>query len=63
VEEAQWMAGTDIKKYPHVDDSAQFYQTLFQTWLKEQSNDAIKLNILNQLRERRRTLIDIYILT
>lgn len=63
VEEAQWMAGVSISKYPHIEESAQFYQVLFKKWLNGQNNDKVKLDVLNQLRERRRTLIDIYFLS
>jgi hypothetical protein len=62
VEEAIWMAGKDLSKYPYLDDSMTFYQNIFTTWINNKSNDDVKLEILNQLRQRRRQLIDIYFL-
>jgi hypothetical protein len=62
VEEAVWMAGKDISKYPFLSDSATFYQDLFSKWIEKKDNDAIKLEVLNALRDRRRKLIDVYFL-
>lgn len=45
-----WMTGKDLPKY------------LFDTWIKNRSNDKIKLEALNKLREKRRLLIDTYFL-
>jgi hypothetical protein len=61
-QEAVWMAGKDADKYPFLNDSATFYQTLFTKWLENKQNDAVKLEVLNALRDRRRKLIDVYFL-
>jgi hypothetical protein len=61
-EEAAWMAGKSIDKYPYLNESITFYQTLFTKWLENKSDDGVKLEVLNALRERRRKLIDIYFL-
>lgn len=61
-EESVWMAGKDVSKYPYLDDSVSFYQTLFDTWLENKNNDATKLDVLSKLRDRRRKLIDVYFL-
>ena len=62
VEEAEWMAGTEVHKYPELGGSASYYESLFRKWQKNQQNDKFKLEVLNALREKRRTLIDIYFL-
>lgn len=62
IEEAIWMADKNIDKYPYLNESVTFYETLFKKWLENKSDDAVKLEVLNALRERRRKLIDIYFL-
>jgi hypothetical protein len=61
-EEAVWMAGKDVQKYPYLNDSMEFYQSLFELWLNNRENDKVKSDVLNRLRERRRYLIDVYFL-
>jgi hypothetical protein len=56
------MAGKDLAKYPYLSESEDYYQTLFDTWIKNRNNDKIKLEVLNKLREKRRQLIDTYFL-
>jgi hypothetical protein len=62
VEEAVWMAGKDLHKYPYLSEGEDYYQSLFDTWIKNRNNDKIKLEVLNKLREKRRLLIDTYFL-
>jgi hypothetical protein len=62
VEEAVWLAGPDIDKYPYLDDSVQFYQSAFEMWLKGRDDDSVKKQTLALVREHRRKLIDAYFL-
>lgn len=61
-EEAVWMAGKDLQNYPYLDDSMEFYQSLFELWVNNKEDDKVKPEVLNKLRERRRYLIDVYFL-
>lgn len=61
-EEAVWLAGPDLQKYPHLEVSVPFYQELFVYWKEERNNDKTKKDVLLALRERRRQLIDEYFL-
>lgn len=61
-EEAVWMAGQELHKYPYLHDSMGFYQSLFELWVNNRENDKVKTEVLNKLRERRRYLIDVYFL-
>lgn len=61
-EEAIWLAGVDVSKYPLLDSSVNFYQSTFDKWLSNKTDDANKKEVLSALRERRRQLVDIYFL-
>lgn len=61
-EEALWMAGKDVNKYPYLKESEEFYQGLFDSWVSNRNNDDVKVEVLNKLREKRRQLIDTYFL-
>ena len=60
--EGVWMAGNNLQKYPYLEDSTEFYQSLFDLWVNNRENDKVKLEVLDKLRERRRYLIDVYFL-
>jgi len=62
-EEAIWLAGAQVEKYPYMLDSAEFYQRVFDIWLANKHNDKTKRSVLASLRERRRMLIESYYLT
>lgn len=61
-EEAVWLAGKNIDKYPFLDESPSFYQKIFDKWLANKDDDKTRLEVLSLLRERRRQLIDVYFL-
>lgn len=61
-EEAVWLAGAHVAKYPMLEDSVGFYQKCFDTWLAGREDPATKLAVLALLRERRRKLVDVYYL-
>lgn len=60
--EGVWLAEKNINKYPFLEESPSFYQKIFDKWLANRYDDAIRLEILSLLRERRRQLIDVYFL-
>lgn len=62
VEEAQWMAGSNVNKYPHLKDAGEFYVSIFNIWLHNRANEDMKLQVLDKLRMKRRDLIDVYYL-
>lgn len=61
-EEAVWMAGPKLADYPHLDTSVNFYETLFNLWNNNKDDEKIKKDVLLALRERRRELINVYLL-
>lgn len=60
LEEAIWLAGSDVDKYPHLIDSSSFYQNLMDKWLPKKDDDTVRKEVLSSIRERRRQLIDTY---
>lgn len=60
--EAVWLAGKDVDKYPMMKDSVEFYQTQFDTWLPKRQDETVRLQVLDALRQRRRDLINVYFL-
>jgi hypothetical protein len=61
-EEAVWLAEDRIKNYPFLDDSVDFYQHIFDDWLKGKHDEKVKKSTLSAIRERRRALVDVYFL-
>lgn len=59
-EEATWMAGSKINNYPHLQESVNFYTSVFNQWKNNKFNDDNKRNVLDKLRKMRRELIDSY---
>lgn len=62
VEEAVWLAGPDVNKYPMLASSADFYQRQFDTWSAKRKDDATIREVLGAIREHRRELIESYFL-
>ena len=62
LEEAVWLAGPNVAQFPFLENGVEYYQNLFDTWLANRHNDEMKKQTLSMLRERRRQLIDAYIL-
>ena len=62
VEEAVWLAGEDLYKYPMLSSSAEFYQTMFDMWNAGKHDDATIRQVLGSVREHRRALIEAYFL-
>ena len=61
-EEAQMLAGSDLAKFPFMEDSPALYNDLFKQWLKQRTNDAVQRRIEEKLRERRKQLVQHYVL-
>lgn len=61
-EEAVWLAGKDIEKYPMLKDAVAFYQQWFDKWHKNKQNEEIKKTVLSALRENRRKMVELYYL-
>lgn len=62
LEEAVWLAGSDVDKYPYLSDSVDYYQRALDAWLPQRDNEEVRKQVLSVLRERRRQLIDVYFL-
>jgi hypothetical protein len=60
LEEAVWLAGKNIDKYPLLEGSPEFYQHIFEVWLSNRHDETTKKQVLDAIRERRRKLIEIY---
>jgi hypothetical protein len=63
LEEAVWLSGADVDKYPGLKDGAAFYSAQFETWRAARRDDTNIKQVLDALRARRRTLVDTYFLT
>ena len=63
-EEALSLAGAKIQSYPLMDENPAFYNRLFEQWLrnKDSSDDAVFLQIADELRTRRKALVQSYVL-
>lgn len=61
-EEATWMAGRKLEMYPFLQESVAFYTKLFETWLNHKHDEKVKQEVLDELRNVRRQLIDFYYL-
>lgn len=61
-EEAVWLAGPNVAKFPFLEGSAKFYEGAFAQWLpnRDKPNSHACKKVLATLRERRRQLIDAY---
>lgn len=59
-EEAVWMACDQIKKYPLMEDTVDFYEGMMNDWLSDYENQENKLQILAKLRKNRQQLIEFY---
>jgi hypothetical protein len=60
LEEAVWLAGKNIDRYPLLERSQEFYQHIFEVWLSNRHDETTKKQVLDAIRERRRKLIEIY---
>ena len=63
VEEAVWLAGTRLSTFPHLADSADFYNMQFERWRAARRDDDTVREVLGALRERRRGLVESYFLS
>lgn len=61
-EEGQCLAGSKTKTYPHMDDNPEFYEALFTKWIAAGDNEDKNRFIEDELRKRRKELIEIYVL-
>lgn len=60
LEEAVWMAGNHCKDYPKLKESVDFFKKLFDKWHKNMDDEQIILDILTQIRDCRRDMVDLY---
>lgn len=60
LEEAIWMSGTKCCDYPELESSKKFYSDLFEEWRVGMNHDEKRLEALNQLRDWRRKMVEIY---
>lgn len=61
LEEAIWLATTNLPKFPLLEESAKLYNDLYQEYLKNKHNEVGLERILEKLREHRKKLVKIYI--
>ena len=58
--EATWIAGSNVHKYPKLEESLAFHQALFKYWHADMINDEVRLKTLADLREWRREMMELY---
>ncbi len=61
-EEAVCLAGSKVSKYPLMDSNVGFYKGLFNKWLKDKTSEHAQRKIQEELRERRKKLVELYVL-
>jgi len=61
--EAEWMAGKNVSQYPLLQESIKFYNETYKTWLENKQDKATRLQILEKLRDHRKKLMAIYIVS
>ena len=60
LEEAIWMAAQQPGNYPKLENSASFYQTLFDKWRANMDLDSTRIEVLQALRTWRQEMIRLY---
>jgi len=60
LEEAVWMAGAKIKKYPFLEQSTKWYQDTFKWWNSKITWDSRRLATLDKLRAWRQKMLTLY---
>ena len=61
-EEAQCLAGSNLSKYPYMDDSPAYYKKQYERWMANRDDDHTYRKVDDQLRKRRKLLVAYYIL-
>ena len=61
-EEALTLAGNKIDNYPHMKECPAFYQHMYQKWSKNKENEAVRKDVLTELREMRKKLMSAYLM-
>lgn len=61
-EEAQCLAGSKLRTFPLMDTNPSFYDALFKKWLSAKDDDANLRTIQDELRVRRKALMEAYFL-
>lgn len=61
-EESQCLAGSKTKTFPHMNDNPEFYEALFTKWIAAGDNEDKNRYIEDELRKRRKELVEIYVL-
>ena len=62
IEEAVWLAGSNVGKYPLLADGAAFYDAQFEKWRAARKDPDVVREVLEKLRERRRAMVEAYFL-
>ena len=60
LEEAVWMASTNISNITNLDSSLDFYNSTFEFWHKDMESDEIRLQTLAKMRDWRREMMEEY---
>ena len=60
LQEGLQMAGDHPEKFPRLESSLQFHQSVFDKWHANMDDEKVRLETLEKLREWRRQMIDLY---
>ena len=60
LEEAIWMAGSERKTYPMLEDSLPLYSGLFDEWYARVDDANVRIVVLDKLRKWRREASELY---
>jgi hypothetical protein len=61
-EEAVWLAGSKCSLYPNLTETVIFYNESMNYWLDNKDNKEVRLEIIDKLRQKRKELMEDYIL-
>lgn len=61
-DEAIWMAGPNVKKYPYLEEAEGLYTRLFDKWRAQMDDKKVRLEVLEEMRAFRQKLIVAYYL-
>lgn len=62
LEEAEMLAGGDEAKYPLMQESLEFYERAYRSWLAHRDDRDVHLQWVTELRSWRKKLMEVYIL-
>lgn len=58
--EALWLATTNVETYPYLREANEMFERLFNKWLANYTNEAVLQQILEELRRMRKKIIAYY---